>query len=131
MNWYLDVLKNKYATFTGRAQRKEYWYFVLFNMIISFILAGIDLQTGMLNIELGIGVLTSIYGLAVVIPGLAVCIRRLHDTNRSGWWILILLVPFIGSFVLIFFMVSNSDAEANKYGANPKQEPEDAPDMAF
>jgi|TARA_B110000483_G_scaffold99953_1_gene122669 uncharacterized membrane protein YhaH (DUF805 family) len=132
MNWYLDVLKTKCATFSGRAQRKEYWYFVLFNLIVSAVLVGIDTQVGALNANTGLGVLSGIYCLAVLIPGLAVCIRRLHDTNRSAWWLLITLVPFIGSFVLLFFMVSNSDAETNKYGANPKkQEPEDDSGVTF
>ncbi len=119
MKWYLEVLK-KYATFGGRARRKEYWYFVLFNMLITIILTIIDGVTGSLSAEAGIGLLSGIYTLAVIIPSIAVGIRRLHDTNRSGWWLLILLIPIIGPIVLIVFLVSDSKPEENKYGPNPK-----------
>jgi uncharacterized membrane protein YhaH (DUF805 family) len=113
MNWYIEVLK-KYAVFDGRAQRTEYWMFFLFNIIITIVLSLID---GLFGIS---GVLSGIYGLAVLIPGIAVSIRRLHDTNRSGWWLLIGLVPVIGTIVLIVFMVQDSQPDANQYGSNPK-----------
>jgi uncharacterized membrane protein YhaH (DUF805 family) len=113
MNWYIEVLK-KYAVFDGRAQRTEYWMFFLFNIIITIVLSLID---GLFGIS---GVLGGIYGLAVLIPGIAVSIRRLHDTNRSGWWLLIGLVPVIGTIVLIVFMVQDSQPDANQYGSNPK-----------
>ena len=82
MNWYLEVLK-KYADFSGRAQRKEYWYFVLFNVLIAIVLAIIDISLGIANRE-GLGPLRGIYSLAVLIPSIAVGVRRLHDTGRSG-----------------------------------------------
>ncbi len=107
MNWYLEVLK-KYAVFNGRARRKEYWYFVLFNIIISIVLA-----------VMGMDLLQWIYTLAVLIPGIAVTVRRLHDTERSGWWLLIALVP-IAAIVLLVFMVQDSKPGQNQYGANPK-----------
>lgn len=88
MSWYLEVLK-KYAVFGGRARRKEYWYFVLFNSLIAIVLAIIDSVTGSFSAEVGMGVLGGIYTLGVLIPGIAVMVRRLHDTNRSGWWLLI------------------------------------------
>jgi uncharacterized membrane protein YhaH (DUF805 family) len=112
MNWYVAVLK-KYAVFTGRARRSEYWFFVLFNLIITVILALIDAWLGTSFLEI-------IYSLAVLIPSLAVGVRRLHDTDRSGWWLLIGLVPLFGLIVLIVFFVQDSTAGANKYGPNPK-----------
>ena len=120
MNWYLEVLR-KYAVFGGRARRKEYWYFVLFNIIISIVLAVVDRVTGTFSQEAGMGLLGGIYTLAVLIPGIAVSVRRLHDTNRSGWWILIALIPLIGAIVLLFFMVQDSEPGVNQYGANPKE----------
>jgi len=120
MNWYLEVLK-KYAAFSGRARRKEYWYFFLFNIIIHIVLAVIDSITGSFSLEAGIGLLGGIYALAVLIPGVAVTVRRLHDTERSGWWFLIALVPLIGAIVLLVFLVQDSKPGQNQYGANPKE----------
>lgn len=113
MGWYLMVLK-KYMEFTGRSRRKEYWMFVLFNLIIA-------IGLGVIEAILGIpGILSLLYGLAVLLPGIAVSIRRLHDTNRSGWWLLIGLIPFIGAIVLIYFMVIDGTPGDNQYGVNPK-----------
>lgn len=119
MNWYLNVLKN-YATFSGRARRKEYWFFVLFNLIVSIVLGFIDGITGLFYPEAGIGLLGGIYSLAVLLPSLAVSVRRLHDTDRSGWWLLIVLVPLIGAIALIVFLALDSKPEKNEYGENPK-----------
>ena len=119
MNWYLEVLK-KYAVFSGRARRKEYWYFFLFSLIISIVLAVVDGMTGSFSAEAGVGLLGGIYALAVLIPGLAVSVRRLHDTGRSGWWLLIALIPVIGAIVLLVFMVLEGKPGTNQYGSNPK-----------
>lgn len=113
MNWYLEVLK-KYAVFNGRARRKEYWMFLLFNLIISFIIGFVEVFVG------SPGYIGLLYYLAVIIPGIAVTVRRLHDTERSGWWLLIVLVPIIGIMLLVF-MVLDSKSGLNKYGANPKE----------
>jgi uncharacterized membrane protein YhaH (DUF805 family) len=113
MTWYLEVLK-KYAVFNGRARRKEYWYFILFNTIINIVLSTIDSFTS------GMGLLAGIYSLAVLIPGIAVSVRRLHDTDRSGWWVLMGLVPIVGWIVLIIFMVQDGKPGENQYGSNPK-----------
>ena len=113
MSWYLLVLK-KYAVFRGRARRMEYWMFFLFNFIIAFVLGFIEGLAG------GPGVLGSLYGLAVLLPGLGVSIRRLHDTGRSGWWLLIGLIPIIGAFILLIYMVSDSQEGTNQYGPSPK-----------
>lgn len=120
MNWYLEVLKN-YAVFSGRSRRKEYWYFVLFNIIIITALAGMDIAIGSFSSEAGIGLLSGIYSLAVLIPGIAVSVRRLHDTDRSGWWLLIAFIPLIGYFALLIFTIQDSTPGQNKYGVNPKE----------
>ena len=112
MNWYLGVLK-KYADFSGRARRKEFWMFALINFVIMVVLSFID---GMI----GIPVLGGIYALGVLLPSLAVGARRLHDIGRTGWWQLIGLVPFIGILVLIIFFVLDSNPGDNKYGPNQK-----------
>ena len=119
MNWYLEVLK-KYAVFGGRARRKEYWFFVLFNFIFAVVLAFIDGMIGTFNAETGFGVLSGIYGLAVFIPGIAVTIRRLHDTDRSGWWLLICFIPLIGAIWLLVLLVIDGTSGQNQYGPDPK-----------
>ena len=119
MNWYLGVLKN-YADFDGRARRKEYWYFTLFNFLAFFALTIIDNIIGSFNTDVGIGLLGGVYSLTVFIPAIAVSVRRLHDTDRSGWWLLIELIPFIGALVFFIFMVLDSQASDNQYGPNPK-----------
>lgn len=117
MHWYFMVLK-KYITFNGRSQRTEYWCFLLSNTIIILLLTLIDIMIGIYNFNNGIG-LTFVYLLLTIIPTLAVLTRRLHDTNRSAWWIFILLIPIIGLVVLITFLVEDSHEE-NEYGLNPK-----------
>ena len=119
MHWYLDVLK-KYAVFSGRARRKEYWFFTLFNIIASIVLALMDGAMGSLSASGGFGLLSGIYALAVFIPSLAVLIRRLHDTGRTGWWVLLCFIPLIGFIVILVFLVLDSDPDANEYGPNPK-----------
>ncbi len=116
MNWYLEVLK-KYAVFSGRARRKEYWMFVLFNVIISIVLFAIDVVAGTQ------GILYLLYNLAVLVPAIAVAIRRLHDTDKSGWWILIGLVPIVGGIWLLVLMVLDSKPGQNQYGVCPKPVP--------
>jgi uncharacterized membrane protein YhaH (DUF805 family) len=118
MSWYIKVLKN-YAVFSGRARRKEYWMFVLFNFIFYVALTIIDVITGMYS-DIGLGVLSGIYSLALFIPALAVAVRRLHDTNRSGWWLFIALVPFVGAIILLVFLATDSQPGENQYGPNPK-----------
>jgi uncharacterized membrane protein YhaH (DUF805 family) len=118
MEWYLEVLR-KYAVFTGRARRREFWTFTLISVIISIVLGIIDAVIGT-DYASGYGVLGTIYGLAVVIPSIAVGIRRLHDINRAGWWILIALIPIIGFIVLIVFYFTEGTRGDNRYGPDPK-----------
>lgn len=121
MNWYLEALI-KYATFKGRARRKEYWLFTLFNFLILFILLIFDSLIG------AQGVLFILYFLATLLPNLAVTVRRLHDIGKSGWWILISIIPIIGGIVLVIFMCTDSQSGnsfddttgRNQYGGNPK-----------
>ena len=119
MNWYLDVLK-KYAVFNGRARRKEYWMFFLINMAISIALIVVDSLIGTISASVGLGLFSGIYTLAVLVPSIAAGIRRLHDTNRSGWFMLIGLVPFVGGIILLVFLAMDSTPGDNQYGPNPK-----------
>jgi uncharacterized membrane protein YhaH (DUF805 family) len=118
MEWYLKVLR-QYADFTGRARRKEYWMFTLVSVIISIVLAILDnaLNTGLLGL---------LYSLAVLLPSLAVGARRLHDTGRSGWWLLIGIIPLIGWIVLIVFLAIDGERQPNTYGPDPKAVPGEA-----
>ena len=120
MNWYIEVMK-KYAVFSGRARRREYWMFVLFNIIIALVLSIIEgiADAGSENNR---SVLATLYGLAVLLPSLAVSVRRLHDTGRSAWWMLIGLIPIIGTIVLLIFIIQDSQLMDNQYGPNPKRE---------
>ena len=121
MDWFLVVVKERYAQFSGRARRSEYWYFYLFYVLIVIGLAIVDGISGTRNATAGVGLFSGVFGLAMLIPSLAVSVRRLHDTGRSGWWLLIALVPVIGAIVLLVFVLLESAPGANQYGANPKE----------
>ncbi len=118
MQWYLAVLK-KYAVFNGRASRSEFWWFVLFNIIVAFVLGFIDGLLGTTT-QSGYGLLSGIYSLAVLLPAIGVAIRRLHDSGKTGWWLLLCFVPIIGAIVLIVFYCLDSEPGPNQYGENPK-----------
>ncbi|WP_159023332.1 DUF805 domain-containing protein [Formosa sp. L2A11] len=109
MNWYLKVVKEHYADFKGRARRQEYWMFFLFNIIISYAL---DLISGFLDLSI-LSFVSTIYSLAVLIPSIAVGVRRMHDVGKSGWF---LLIPFYN----LYLAVSDSEVGPNKWGDNPK-----------
>jgi len=118
MKYYIKALKN-YANFSGRARRKEYWLFTLYNIIIYVALVILGIMVGFLP-EGGEGVFGSLYMVGVLIPALAVFVRRLHDTGRSGWWFLLNFVPF-GVIVVFVFLVEDSNPDSNKFGKNPKR----------
>ena len=118
MNWYLKVLKN-YAVFQGRARRKEYWFFILFNLLISILLGIVDAAVAL---AAGVPIIGLVYALAVLLPALAVTVRRLHDTDRSGWWVLISVVPLIGPIVLIVFAATEGTRGPNRFGDDPVQD---------
>jgi len=119
VNWYLEALR-KYSDFTGRARRREYWFFVLFNTLIQIAAVVLDGIAGTFRVELGVGLLSGIYSLAVLVPTFAVLARRLHDTDRSGWWILIGIVPLLGALVLMIFALFEGDPGENRFGPSPK-----------
>ena len=119
MNWYLAVLRN-YAGFSGRARRTEYWMFVLFNIIFAIVAGILDNILGIAVPGVGYGPLYGLYVLAMLIPGLAVAVRRLHDTGKSGWMILIALIPLVGGIWLLVLLATDSSSEENEYGPNPK-----------
>lgn len=124
MNWYLKVL-NQYSDFNGRARRKEYWMFALVNFIISLAIVGLDNALGQsfsyTGNVLGAGVFNSIYNLLILIPSLAVAVRRLHDVGKSGWMLLIGLIPLVVAIWLLILLLRDSEAGENKYGPNPKE----------
>ena len=113
MDWYLAVLK-KYAEFSGRARRKEYWMFALVSFLVSVVIGVLATMVSAL------GVLTWVYTLATLIPSIAVGVRRLHDTGRSGWWGLLALIPLIGTIIVVVFLCQDGQAGDNAWGPNPK-----------
>ena len=115
MNWYLKVLK-QYADFNGRARRKEYWMFFLFNMIFSLVLTYGGMAMGMGDTTTGQApLIANIYSLAVLLPSIAVAVRRMHDVGKSGWFC---LIPFYN----LYLAVTDSEPGSNQYGPNPKNE---------
>ena len=130
MNWYVKALK-QYVDFSGRARRREYWMFVLVNVVIVIVLSVIDtlLGTGGFRATAGggsfyaansLGLLSGLYTLAVLLPSIAVTVRRLHDTDRSGWWILLGFIPIIGGNILLVFYVLEGTRGPNRFGPDPK-----------
>ena len=113
MKWYLKAVKENYANFHGRATRQEYWMFFLFNIIFSIVAVFID-------VLLGLGIITILYILGVLIPGFAVAIRRLHDGGKSGWYLVINFIPLIGGIWFFILMISAGTPGENKYGELPK-----------
>lgn len=111
-------LQRKYADFKGRARRSEYWFFVLFSAIVSIVGSILDAIFGLRSGTTG--PIQGILQLALLVPSLAVGARRLHDTGRSGWWLLIGLIPVVGWIVLLVFFVQDSHP-ANQHGPNPKE----------
>ncbi len=119
MNLVLVCVTKKYANFSERARRKEYFLFVLAYIILEVVFVVVDIGTGTFNEVLSMGALTGIFVLATMIPGLAVTVRRLHDTNRSGWWLLIGLIPLVGAIWLIVLMCLKGTSGENRFGPDP------------
>jgi uncharacterized membrane protein YhaH (DUF805 family) len=123
MNYYLKVIQN-YANFSGRARRSEYWYFTLFNLFAIISTAILDRLFGT-TFDMGFGpspygYITILYYFFILIPSLAVFVRRLHDVGKSGWFILISLIPLVGAIWLLVLVLTDSDTGDNEYGPNPK-----------
>jgi uncharacterized membrane protein YhaH (DUF805 family) len=131
MKWYFETLR-KYAVFAGRARRREYWMFELWNTLVLAALIIIDVRVSASGHD-DRAVLTGLYLLATAVPSLASLVRRLHDTNHSGWAILIGLIPLVGQFVLLRFLIKDGDPGVNRFGPNPKTEPVAgrAPEMGY
>ena len=118
MEYFLGAYK-KYADFTGRARRKEYWMFTLFYIIAVIVLSIIDVVIGTFSVESGNGLLSSIFILGSLVPGIALTARRLHDINKSGWWQLLVIIPLIGAIVLLVFYVQKGTYGENRFGEDP------------
>jgi uncharacterized membrane protein YhaH (DUF805 family) len=119
VNSFLTALK-KYAMFSGRSARSEYWYFILFYFLFLIVLAFVDVFAGTISESAGLGLLSALFALAMLVPSLSVSVRRLHDTDHSGWWFLLAFIPIVGGIWLFVYMVQDSVAGVNQYGPNPK-----------
>ena len=119
VSYWKKVVFENYLNFTGRARRAEFWWYFLANLIITVVLNIIDAAIGSGSGFYG-GILTGIYGLAVLLPGLAVGIRRLHDADKSGWWLLLVFIPIVGIIVLIVFWATDGTRGTNQYGVSEK-----------
>ena len=124
MNWYLKCLK-RYIDFWGRARRKEYWMFTLWNVVIIMFLAALAAIGGEIGSDSLLSyipmVLYLLYGLFILIPSFTVSVRRLHDIGKSGWWILIGLIPLIGSIILLVWYCTEGQRCENEWGPDPKE----------
>ena len=124
MKWYLKVMRDNYSNFSGRARRKEYWMYVLIQIPIIIVLILLDNILGLTfevsGLDLGYGWLYLIGGLVHLIPGLALSVRRLHDVGKSGWFLLIILIPLIGGIWLLVLECKEGNKSENKWGPNPK-----------
>ncbi|MFP5409860.1 MAG: DUF805 domain-containing protein [Gammaproteobacteria bacterium] len=119
MEWFIKVVKS--FSFSGRARRKEYWMFFLITVLIAIFLALADGILGTYSSELGFGLLGGLFLLGILIQSLAAGVRRLHDTGRSGWWLLINLIPLVGPIIVLVLLALEGQAGDNAYGPNPKQ----------
>ena len=129
MDYFIQCITKKYAEFSGRARRAEYWYFTLFNIlfqvgigiVLGILAGGIAGSTGDTGGAVAlISLIPNLVALALFLPGLAVTIRRLHDIGKSGWWVLIAFIPILGAIILLIFMVTPGNAGSNQYGPDPK-----------
>lgn len=123
MNWYIEVLR-KYAVFSGRARRREYWMFALIQWLIIVVLFIADRAVGT-------KLFVNLYDLATLLPSLAVFVRRMHDTNRSGWYFFLAFIPIVGLIILLVFLAQDGEPGPNVYGPNPKAQPAHPPTGQF
>ncbi|MDB4089184.1 DUF805 domain-containing protein [Flavobacteriales bacterium] len=135
MEWFLKVVRDNYSNFSGRARRKEYWMFILFSIVFSIGLSIFDEIFGLTygetysSNESGFtytystegGILSSLFSLLLLIPNLAVSVRRLHDVNKSGWMLLVAFIPLVGIIWLIVLFATEGDKGSNQYGRDPKK----------
>jgi len=109
MHWFLDPIQNHYVDFQGRATRQEYWMFLLFSVLVG-------IAVGIVDGMLGTMFLVGLFQLAILLPSIAIGVRRLHDLNKSGWWLLLSFVPLIGGLILLVWFIGKSVDEGNQYG---------------
>src|ERR1035437_2153837 len=119
MDYFISALK-KYADFSGRATRTEYWYFVLFVLLFSIVASILDGIIGTPKFFDTYGLIFTVYYLAILLPSISVAVRRLHDVGKSGWMLFISLIPIVGGIWMLILMVRNSNSGDNKYGSNPQ-----------
>ncbi len=119
MNYFLDALKN-YVNFTGRATRQQYWMYILFYIVFYFIAVTLDINLGQFDKEKMNGFISTVYTFGLLLPTVAILARRLHDIGRSSWWILLILIPVVGSLVILTFTLMDSQKGENEYGVSLK-----------
>ena len=120
MEWYIKVIKS-YSDFNGRSRRKEYWMFTLWNFIFALLAISLDYSFGIVYPSIGYGPLYIAYALFVLVPNIAVAIRRLHDTGKSGWMYLVAFIPIAGWIWLLILLIKEGDQGNNAYGEDPKE----------
>jgi uncharacterized membrane protein YhaH (DUF805 family) len=120
MEWYIKVIKS-YSDFNGRARRKEYWMFTLWNIIFALLAVLLDYSFGIVYPLVGYGPLYIAYALFVLVPGIAVAVRRLHDIGKSGWMYLVAFIPIAGFILLLILFIKEGDQGNNAYGEDPKE----------
>ncbi len=121
MSWFLKVVKDNYANFNGRAGRQEFWMFMLFSFLIYIAFMILSVVLGFISEKLVFipSILMMVFALGILVPSIAVGVRRMHDTGRSGWWVLTVLIPFVGGIVYLILCVLPSQPEENIYGPSP------------
>lgn len=124
MKYYIKAFNN-FSNFNGRARRKDYWMYLLFNLIFAMVAIILDNVFGLAFESIGYGVIYLLYALITFIPSLSVSVRRLHDKSKSGWYLLLAIIPIIGGIVLLFILAADGDPGENEYGMNPKELPEE------
>ena len=124
MHHFMDAL-TKYAVFSGRATRQQYWMYSLFYLIFYLLFSLLDLWFSVYNASIGLGMISGMFAVAMALPSLAILIRRLHDIGKTGWWVLILFIPIIGALVTLIFLLLDSEKQQNQYGESLKY-PENA-----
>lgn len=124
MDWFLLAYR-RYAVFQGRARRTEYWMFFLMYLVVFLFLAAMDGLLGRWDEKAGIGLLSGLFALGSLLPGLGLAVRRLHDTDRSGWWVLVGCIPLVGFLVLMYFAARRGTPGDNRFGPDPLAAPPD------
>ena len=126
MNWFLYSL-SQYSNFQGRARRREYGWYTVFATLIILALVGIDYALGWMDAERGLGILSAIGAIVLMLPSLSLSVRRLHDHNATGWWVLICIIPLMSFFFTLFMIFAQGNEGENRFGPDPRRAPEPEP----